>query len=227
MAEYLKLLLNNILFKGIDEATLRQIIDFHHIHIEKYKKNTIIIQKGDPCLQAGFLISGLLAAQQFTSEGDSLLIHTFQENSPFSLALCMQDTSAYPFSLLSLQDSTVLYIPFEQIRELLRKSSTFNENVLRFLSLRILNLHKKLQLMQNKNVRSRLQLFFSEEYQTSGQIQFRLPYSKVMLANLLGIARPSLSRELKHMCEEGLLQVNGRDITLLQTEYFKETSIGL
>lgn len=220
MSDYHKLLMNNILFQGIDSESIRQYIDSSHIRVETYKKNTLIIQKGDPCLHAGFLISGQLAASQLTADGDTLLIHTFQPNSPFSLALCMHEDSAYPFSLISLKESRVLYVPFEQIRKLIKHHSVFNENVLRFLSQRILSLHEKIELMQNKNVRERLMLYFKEEHQSCGQVQFDLPFSKVMLASLLGVARPSLSRELKHMSDEGLIRVEGRRITLLELEKF-------
>ena len=48
-----------------------------------------------------------------------------------------------------------------------------------------------------------------------------MPDSKTNIADIIGVARPSLSRELKNMEEDELITINGSKVTLLSPEIFK------
>ena len=114
----------------------------------------------------------------------------------------------------------ILYIPFYEIRQLLKFSPVFNENYIAFLSSRVMNFKEKLKMLQYKDVRSRIIYYLSKEFKKANSTDIVLQHSKIEIANILGIARPSLSRELKHMYDENILQVNGNKITLLKPELF-------
>lgn len=215
-----KTLLNNPLFENLDLQTLIETIDLDHCILGNYKKGALIVQEGDPCNSVGFVLTGGLAIQQFTSTGEVLTINIFNAHDAFGTALYSKPHAKYPFTLISLKDSQVLFLPFDQIQKLLRSSQQFNDNFITFLSGRVLNFKSKLQMMQHKDVRSRLIYYLSTEYKSCGQTTFRLPHSKIAISEIIGVARPSVPRELRNMATDQIIEISGRTITLLKPELF-------
>ena len=214
------LLLNNPLFKDMDLNTLFDLIDFDHCILGNYKKGTLIVQEGDPCSSIGFVLSGVLAIQQLTLTGYLLNVKMFNTNDTFGAALYSTKEPKYPFTLMTMKNSKVLYMPFEQVRSLLNKNPIFNDNFISFLSSRVLNFKEKQQILQYKDVRSRLMIYLSNEYKINGLQTFKLQHSKSTLADIIGVARPSVSRELKKMADDHLIKISGQTITLLKLELF-------
>jgi len=215
-----KLLLCNPLFKNIPESALSELLHLDHCIIGSYKKGTVIIQEGDACSNLGFILSGSLAAQQISTDGEILTMNMYESTDTFGAALLGTEQPQFPFTLVTTSNCKVLYIPFYEIRQLLKCSPEFNENYIAFLSSRVLNFKEKLKMLQYKDVRSRIIYYLSKEFKKKNSTDIILQHSKVEIANILGIARPSLSRELKHMSDENILQVNGNKITLLKPELF-------
>lgn len=214
------LLLNNPLFKDLDLNTLLELIDFDHCIIGNYKKGTLIVQEGEPCSSIGFVLSGVLAIQQLTPTGELLTVKMFNANDAFGTALYSSKEPKYPFTLMTMKNSKVLYLPFEQVRSLLKANPIFNDNFITFLSTRVMSFKEKLQMLQYKDVRSRLMLYLSNEFKISGLQTFKLQHSKSAIADIIGVARPSVSRELKNMADDHLIHTSGQMITLLKPELF-------
>lgn len=185
-----------------------------------YKKGTIIVQEGDSCRNLGFILSGSIAARQINADGETLTINMFESTDTFGAALLGVTQPLFPFTLVTTSSCQILYIPFYEIRQLLKFSPEFGENYIAFLATRVMNFKEKLKMLQYKDVRSRIIYYLSNEFKKSGSINIALSHSKIEIANILGIARPSLSRELKHMSNENILLVNGHIITLLKPELF-------
>ncbi len=199
------------------------LIDILHLDnciIGNYKKGTLIVQEGDSCTSIGFVLTGHLSIQQMSLKGELLTVKMFEANDAFGAALYSSLNPKYPFTLMTLKDSQVLYIPFEQIRRMLISSQIFNDNFIDFLSSRVMNFKEKLQMMQYKDVRSRLMLYLSNEYKNNGSTSFKLQHSKSAIADIIGVARPSVSRELKNMADDHIIHTSGQMITLLKPELF-------
>jgi CRP-like cAMP-binding protein len=60
----------------------------------------------------------------------------------------------------------------------------------------------------------------SNESKELGSTTFELRHTKVAISNVIGVARPSVSRELKNMAEDQLIKISGRNIELLNTSVF-------
>lgn len=216
-----KTLLSNPLFDSFDEILITQLVDPEKCTFVHYSKGALIVQEGEPCISVGFVVSGILANQQLTPSGEILTIRMFEQNDAFGPALYSLKDPKYPFTLTAEKATDVIYIPFEQIRNMIKVSNLFSENYILFLSTRILDFKNKLKLMQYKDVRSRLIHYLSNEYQLIGETTFELRHSKSAIANMIGVARPSVSRELKHMAEQQIIAMVRQEVSLLKLEMFK------
>lgn len=215
---------NNSLFKNISPNTLQNSINFDKCTINHYKNGALIVQESDPCSAIGFILSGSLQIEQISQTGEVLTIKSLATTDAFGTALYSLPSPKYPYTIVALTDSSVIFIPFEQIQKLLRINPTFNDNFIFFLSARILNLKEKLHLLHHKDVRSRLLIYLTNEFKQNGLTTFKLSHSKSAIAEFIGVARPSVSRELKNMANEHLIILSGRTITLLKTELFDATN---
>ncbi len=85
----------------------------------------------------------------------------------------------------------------------------------------------KIQMLHLKDVRSKLIFFLSMEYRNIGLATFKLPHTQGDIAEIIGVARPSVSRELKKMVDDQLILLSGHHITLLQPELFRFNPLDL
>lgn len=221
MKNFINILSDNILFKGIDSSIIEKNLQIDTCKINKYQKGAIVSQQGDPCNSISLILKGSLSAIQLTSGGENLSIKRFDKDDAFGVALFCMHNPSYPFNLVSNENSIVIEIPFNRIEALLKNSWQFNQNYIRFLSGRVLTLKNKVKLLQFRDVRSRLTIYLTQAYRDSGQLSFKLPHKKVEIAEIIGVARPSISRELKKMEQDLLIKVNGQYITLLRPNIFK------
>lgn len=209
-------LLSNPLFDSFDEILISELLDPEKCTFVQYKKGALIVQEGEVCTSVGFVLSGSLANQQFTPSGEILTIKMFEPRDAFGPALYSMKNPKYPFTLTAVKATQVIYISFDYIRMLLDTSPLFRDNFIHFLSHRVLMFKEKLKMMQYKDVRSRLIHYLSVESMHVGHATFKLRHTKSAIANMIGVARPSVSRELKHMAEEELIVIKGNAVTLLK-----------
>jgi len=209
------------LFRGIENNKIVEFLNLNDCYIEKYKKGTLIAQEGEVCRGVGIVLSGSVSVQQINPKGDVLVFNTIKENDVFGIAPFQSENPIYPFSFFTTKPSEVAYIPFDQIDILFEKIPLFKENYIFLLSKRIFNFKNKLQMLQHKDVRSRIIIYLSDVLKKEKTKSFNLHHSKTDIADIIGVARPSLSRELKQMEEDGLIKISGKNITIIKQEIFK------
>ena len=79
-----------------------------------------------------------------------------------------------------------------------------------------LNMNRKLRILGSGSLRERIVRFLVECQDSEGQIHMNL--SREEMADYLNITRPSLSRELGKMQEEGILELDRRQILVKDQE---------
>lgn len=184
------------------------------------KKNTLVIEENEDCDTIGFVLEGTLTIQQYGLSGDALTINVFRHGDCFGAPLLFTSKAKYPFTLVTSTKSTVLFIPFVQMRTMLEKSRTFNTNYLTFLSNHIFILKNKIKILAHNDVRSRLMIYFSKEMEIANEKTFRMRHKKTEIGEIIKVARPSVSRELSNMERDGLLRIKGSEVTILAPEDF-------
>jgi CRP-like cAMP-binding protein len=93
-------------------------------------------------------------------------------------------------------------------------------NFLRMLSDRVAAQNSRIALLSQKSIRHKIAFYLLELRNgqhpgSTGSVTVELPVSKEVVAKLLAMPRPSFSRELIAMESDGLIEVKGRDVRLL------------
>ena len=75
---------------------------------------------------------------------------------------------------------------------------------------------RKLHIVTTSSLRERLAIWLIDSMDERGNVELKM--NREQLADFLGVARPSLSRELMRMQADGLIRVSKKRIVVLDKE---------
>ena len=88
------------------------------------------------------------------------------------------------------------------------------QNLLDLISERALNLSRRVEVLSQRTIREKLICYFMQLAAQAKASSFSLPFTMVDLADYLSIDRSAMTRELKRMKEEGLIEMDKRCVRL-------------
>jgi CRP/FNR family transcriptional regulator len=128
---------------------------------------------------------------------------------------------AHECQAIALEDSEVCVLPFDRIEEVARDNAAFQHNVHRYLSREIGRQRTLMLLLGTMRADQRLAAFLldlSQRYQARGysSSEFILRMTREEIGSYLGLKLETISRLLSRLQQEGLIQVQGRVVKLLE-----------
>lgn len=223
MKKYLKSLSNCVLFKGIDEARIEEILSLISYTVKDYEKNSIIAIEGDDCHSLGIILEGNIEVHKPFPCGKIVTINHFSAGNVFGEALVFSGKHLYPATILSTEETKVMYLRREIIVKLMTLDERIISNFMGVLSNRILMLNNRLTNLSLDTLRKKISNILLLEYKTQKSLDIRLPYSRKKMAELLNIPRPSLSRELINMKEEGIIDFSKNKVKILDLKRIEDS----
>lgn len=196
------------LFKGTS-------IDTSKINIIEYPDDFTIANEGEQSNYVGIILEGRIVIKAYSLGGRDFTINTLSEGMIFGDILLYADqTNIYPGNLITKGKVKLAMIPNHQIKQFL-KNGIFLKNFLTMLSMKVYQLNHKNKILSQDTIRDKIIIYLTEETKLQNSKIIQLGMTKEELANHLFIPRPSLSRELIKMKQEGLIDYNRTTITLI------------
>jgi CRP/FNR family transcriptional regulator len=129
-------------------------------------------------------------------------------------------SGAHDCEAVMLEDTEVCALPFQQFAELSRRNSRLQHNLHRLLSREISRQRNVMMLLGTMDAEQRLAAFLldlSERYQERGYSsrEFVLRMTREEIGSYLGLKLETVSRLFSRFQREGLIQVQGRVVKLL------------
>jgi len=128
---------------------------------------------------------------------------------------------------VALEDTEVCVMPFDRLEELARKVPALQHNLHQFLAREISRDHGVMLLLGSMRAEERLAVFLinlSERYRRRGysSSEFVLRMTREEIGSYLGLKLETVSRLFSRFQEEGLIQVQGRAVKLLDPAALKQ-----
>ena len=95
-------------------------------------------------------------------------------------------------------------------------------NMLSVVSEKAINLNRKVEYLAMKSLRAKLSRFLLEQYKKAGKTMFVMPLNRSELSDFLNVSRPSLSREMCRMRDEGIIDFYRSSVQILDEEALKK-----
>ncbi len=214
-SEYLQ---NCLLFRGMEPEEIRRILQSTAFTVQDYPKDRIIALEEDRCSALGIVLQGRVDVQKIFTSGKIVSMARLLPGDMFGEAIIFTQSHQYPATIMAMEKSLVMYIKDLDVVDICSKYPVVLRNFMELLSMKIFILNKKIRDLSFETVREKIASFLLEEFKKQKSETLTLPYSKKVLADHMGIQRPSLSRELIKMREEGLLDFQGNQITIQDLE---------
>lgn len=208
------------LFQGLPEE---QIEDLAMIVVDQaFSRGQIIFSEGDE--GTGFYVvnSGRVKIFKLSSEGKEQILHIFGPGEPFGEVSLFAGQN-FPANAEAMEKSRIFFFPREAFAGLIKKTPSIAMNMLGLLSIRLRRFTHLIDDLSLKEVPGRLAahlLFLSE--QKKGSRELELSITKGQLASLLGTIPETLSRILGRMSTNGLIEMDGSKISILDKEELED-----
>lgn len=205
------------IFNDFSDQELQQIVKL--VKERFFRKNTIIFNEGDPGIAFYIIKSGKIKVYKLSSDGRELILGIFGENGLFG-DVPVFDGGPYPATAETLTDVTVWIINRESFINLLLAHPQIALKIIRVLGKRLRQAHGFVAELALKNVPQRLAsllLKLASEYgqENESGIVIDLPLTRQELAELIGVSRETVIRELSKFSRAGVLSLDGKKIILL------------
>jgi DNA-binding transcriptional regulator LsrR (DeoR family) len=83
-------------------------------------------------------------------------------------------------------------------------------------------LNKQVEYLTIKSIRGKISTFLIEQYNTFGSLTFVLPMNRKEFAEFLNVSRPSLSREMSRMRDEGIIDFHMSAVKIIDLDRLKK-----
>lgn len=201
------------LFNGLPENQLRQI---KQIAIDKfYNKGRTIFSEGDEGKGFYIVADGKVKIYKVSMDGKEQILHIYGPGNPFGEVPVFSGEN-FPANAQTLLKSHLLFFPRSAIINLITENPSLAMNMMAVLAMRLREFTVQIENLSLKEVPGRLAtylVYLSKEEEYPDKIS--LSISKGQLASLLGTIPETLSRILTKMNQYRIIEVDGRDIQIL------------
>lgn len=222
----LSALLGTALFKNIDSVGLSNMLNCLNPRISKYKKSENIANNGDPFYGIGIVIEGEIVVAKESIAGNRTIMTVLKKGDMFGEMISFTEKKVWPVTVTSQSDSEVVFISPEKVitqcEKMCEAHQRLIENLLRIMSKKALMLSRKLDYLSIKSLRGKLCAYLIEQNKAQGGIIFTLPMNRDELSDFFNVARPSISRELGKMKEDGLIDFHKASFKIMDLDRMRD-----
>lgn len=220
--KWMEILSANALFQGIHSEDIDLLLKCLQASIYKYNKEEYIAKAGEPLHGIGIVLAGEALVTKETAAGQRVIMTRLNPGDMFGEIAAFAGGGRWPAAVFVPNRCSVIFLPPDRIigecAKLCDRHHSLILNLLRIIASKALMLNRKTEYLVMKSLRSRLSLFLLEQIQKNSSTAIHLPMNRNELADFLNVSRPSLSREMCRMRDEGFIRFDKASVQILNVE---------
>lgn len=203
------------LFAGLSERDLSEFLEDGSVQVVKYERGDVLFRAGDEPRFLFVLLSGAVHICRDAKDGRRMIGATMDKpGEAIGGVYLFLKKRAYDRYAEAGGQAALLRVSREFFEDPLSAARPYYAklmmNLLRIVSEKAFMLNRKLQLLSSGGLRRKIAGFLLEREAAAGCPPVRMKREE--MADFLGVARPSLSRELMQMQREGLVRTEGKEL---------------
>lgn len=206
---------NCILFKGLTGQQIVELLYSVSFKEKTYKKEEIIASSDDEVRHLLIVIKGSVRGEMIDFSGKTIKIEDIESPRMLAPAFLFGKNNRFPVNIVSNEETLLLVISKDSFLNLLQTNKRVLTNYLNSISNRAQFLSNKIKFLSFQTIKGKIAHFFLQLMLRSGKNEFILDKSQNDLAEMFGVARPSLSRALRELHAEGMINAEGKKIKIL------------
>lgn len=206
------------LFQHMQEKEIHEILLTAGCFVKNFKKGNYIYQENEVIHSLGVILTGHVYMVKEDVWGEETILVRMGKGDLFGENFACSPNPASTVTFYAPQAAEVLFIPYEW---LLRHAGNRNvllfiTNLISMMTYKSQNLMRKINVVSRKSLREKIQCFLSLEAEKTGTLDFTILFSREEMAEYVCANRSALSRELKAMEKDGLIELKGRTCRILK-----------
>jgi len=223
--KYYAAISESLLFSNLDLKALALMLECLDPKLKSYKKNDYIFISGDSFTGIGIILEGTAAVLNERISGDRVIITTLKRGDVFGEMIAFSGLSKWLNTIQAFEKCKVLMLPKARIVGECSKICPWHrnliENFLKLLSDKALVLNSKVKFLAIKSIREKVSTYLYEQHKNTGSNNILLNFNRNELADFLSVSRPSMSRELCKMRDEGIIDFHLKSFKILNLKALK------
>ena len=208
-AEKLKTLAANPYFRGLKEASLKDISG--SMSLRRYNRGEVLFWEGDACAGLHIIEQGSVKLFRISPQGRQHIVRVLQEGDTCN-EVPVFDGGTNPVNVEALEETTVWVVESAAVRALMSKDPEFMQKTIENLAQMMRHLVKMASEMAFFQVTNRLARLIGEipaqDLNGSGGMR----WTQDQLAARLGTVREVVARSLRELERSGAIEVENRRI---------------
>ena len=202
------------IFRDVDPRELAASLSSIPHSLKAFECNSLILLAGCRYSSLYILIEGEAYAEMTSDDGKVVRVESFKAVEALASAILFTAEQSLPVSVIAKTDCRFVALTKEGLLALCMKHKPILEALLGEIGTRVDTLTEKLKAAQFITLREKLADWILRRCELSGSDTIRLEATRERIAELFGVARPSLSRELGVLRHLGIVEFSGREIVL-------------
>jgi len=208
------------LFSDIEQPEIEKMLRCSRASERELSAGEYVFREGETPQMIFLLRSGEVALVKDFASGKRNLLYTVAAGDVFGEAFLFSQVGHYWYDAMVMKPAAILGIPWKFFYGFCENACghhrMITRNMLDILAARNFSMTKKLHILNCASLREKIAIFLLENADARGCVE--LSMNRENLADFLGVARPSLSRELMNMQKSGLIGVERDRIRILDRD---------
>ena len=202
-------------FADLDAATL-EAISQTTMQLD-YNAGQIVFLEGEACIGLYIVQSGWLKAVKLSPSGREQVLRFLGPGETFSEISVLAIAPNNPATVIALEPSSVLVVPRDMMLQLLDEHAGLARIIIQSLAGRVMHLVSLIEDLSLRSVEARLARVLLENA-SEGVVHRRRWATQAEMAARLGTVPDVLSRVLRGLVEEAVIQIERREIRILDPQ---------
>ena len=215
----IEILKETVVFNGIDEKIIKNILEKAKYDIKKYSPDESIAFRGDEVKGLYIILKGTLTTEMLTEEGNVIKIEELVPSDVIASAFIFGKKNSFPVDLIAKNEAEILFIERKEFLKILFSQEKILENFLNEISNKAQLLTTKIwNSFNNKTIKKK----FCDYVKKNQKNNLFSIQNLGALAEYFGVERPSLSRVLSDLVKDEKLERIGRNkYKILDKDFFE------
>lgn len=209
------------LFDGISPSEMQEMEKI--TRMEEVKKRQPLYLTGDPSSNVYLLKKGRVKIANTAPSGKEVTFDILEPGEVFGELDVLEDAPRST-SAETLDDAVICVIPRKDFDQYLAMHPTVMFKLTKLIGLRLKKIQSRVEDLVFREVPARLAHLLSELGKTEGVaekqgIRLKVKLTHQEMANLIGCSRETVSTTMGQFRDDGLIQIDGRTITILKPDW--------
>lgn len=206
---------NNYLFNGLKTSQVSELIKSIKHKVRTFEKDELIFHTGDEVDYLHIIVKGIAVGEVMDFEGKVLRIEELKAPDAIGGSYIYGKNNTMPYDVVAKQALKTLVISKHDLLNSLMNNKQLLTNYLNILTDKAQCQTKRIKLLGLNSLKGKVAYFLLECAEDYKSDFFKLEKTQTDLAELFGVARPSISRTFKDLDDDNIIEIKGKQITLI------------